>query len=125
MGRFCRYVDKVFHLGRYIPELYDTRLRPQIPTAAAWTSTFVMFATRLGSLNALESDLRIPRRLDPLVGPDKPSADTIARVYACMDPDGQRQILRPIHLCSRRNKAQQNAWPLRCLAFDGHEFFSQ
>jgi len=125
MRRFCHYAVKVFGLPQLIPELRDTRIRPQIPTAAAWTSAFVMFATRLGSLNAAESDLRIPRRLDPLVGPRKPSADTIGRTYACMESGGQRHILRSIHLRSRRNKAQQNTWPLRFAAFDGHEFFSQ
>ena len=125
MGRFCRYVDKVFRLGRYILRLRDARREPQIPTAAAWKSTFALFATGSGSLNALESDLRISRRLDRLVGPRKPSADTIGRVYASMEPGGQREILRSVHLRSRRNKAQHNAWPLRFVAVDGHEFFSQ
>ena len=125
MGRFCRYTEKVFHLGQLIPQIRDDRPEPQIPTQAIWTSAFVMFVTRLGSLNAVESELRIPTRLDKLVGPHKPSADTLGRVYAGMDADSQRSVLRQIHLRSRRNKAQKSDWPLRFLAVDGHEFFSQ
>lgn len=125
MGRFCRYAEKVFQLGQLIPQVRDDRQEPQIPTGAIWTSTFAMLAMGAGSLHAMESQLRVPKRLDGLVGPRKPSADTIGRVYAGMDADTQREIVRKIHLRSRRNKAQQNTWPLRFLGVDGHEFFSQ
>ncbi len=61
MARFCAYVEKVFGLGQRFPTLTDSRLRPRIPTAAAFASVLTLFATRRGSLNGLEPDLRIPR----------------------------------------------------------------
>jgi len=123
MARFCRYADKVFGLGQKIAAFGDARLRPQITTSAIWTSAFAMFATRLGSLNAMESELRVPKRLDGLLGPRKPSADTVGRVYGLMDPAQQRQMLRQIDHRLGRNKVLQNDWPLRFAAVDGHEFF--
>ena len=108
MARFCRYAEKVFDLGQEIQTVRDARARPQIPTSAIWSSAFAMFCLRLGSLNALESELRVPRRLDALVGPRKPSADTIARVYGRMDPAAQRQMLCRINHRVRRNKALDN-----------------
>jgi len=125
MTRFCRYAQKVFALGDQIAAFQDRRLQPQIPTAAIWSSAFAMYAMRLGSLNALESELRMPRRLDDLVGPQKPSADTIGRVYGLIDPIQQVRMLSRINHRLRRNKVLHNAWPLRFLAVDGHEFFSQ
>jgi hypothetical protein len=125
MARFCRYTQKVFALGEQIAVLHDGRRKPQIPTAAIWSSVLAMDAMRLGSLHALESELRVPKRLDELIGPDKPSADTIGRVYGLMDPMQQVQMLSHINHRLGRNKVLHNAWPLRFLAVDGHEFFSQ
>ncbi len=125
ISRFCRYANKVFRLGEQIAELRDPRPRPQIPTPAVFSSALAMFAMRLGSLNAVESELRVPKRLDRLIGPDKPSADTIARVYAAMDPTQQVEMLSRINHRLGRNKVLHNGWALRFLAVDGHEFFSQ
>ena len=125
MARFCRYTDKVFQLGQKIATITDSRLQPQIPAPAIWTSSFAMFVLRLGSLNAVEEHLRQPKRLDGLIGPRKPSADTIGRVYGPMEPAQQRQMLCQIGHRLRRNKVLQNSWPLRFAAVDGHEFFSQ
>jgi hypothetical protein len=125
MNRFCGYIEKVFGLGEWIARLSDSRAGAQIPTSAVWTSGFLMSAMRLGSLNAMESELRIPKRLDGLVGQRKPSADTVGRVYSLIDPAGQREMLG--HLVHRlgRNKALRKRWGLRFAAVDGHEFFSQ
>jgi len=125
MSRFCRYAEKVFDLGQKIATVRDRRARPQIPAPAIWSSAFAMFSLRLGSLNALESELRLPKRLDALVGPRKPSADTIGRVYGLMDPRPQRQMLCQINHRLRRNKVLQSPAWLRLAAVDGHEFFSQ
>ena len=51
---------------------------------------------RLGSLNAIESELRVPKRLDGLIGPRKPSADTIGRVFALIEPEAIRTVLAAI-----------------------------
>jgi hypothetical protein len=74
MARFCAHVQKVFHLGERFPTLTDSRTRPRIPTATAFASVFTLFATRRGSLNGLEPDLRIPARLRGLVGADPPAS---------------------------------------------------
>ena len=125
MSRFCQYADKVFGLGQMIDAITDSRPEPQIPTAAIWTSAFAMFAMRMGSLNAVESELRLSKRMDALVGPDKPSADTMGRVYGLIDPVQQVEMLSQINHQLGRNKALHSPWPLRFLAVDGHEFFSQ
>lgn len=126
MARFARYIEKVFDFGQALATLRDSRTRPQIPTASVWTSAFLMFATRGGSLNALESELRVPKRLEALVGRRKPSADTIGRVMAQTHTAPLRKILRDNNHRLRRKKAlDDNPWALRFAAVDGHEFFSQ
>jgi hypothetical protein len=75
MARCCRYLDKAFDWSSRLLTLHDARQQPQIPTAAIFTSALMMCATRLKSLNALEGELRVPRRWEKIVGPRKPSAD--------------------------------------------------
>src|SRR5262249_55212796 len=72
--RFCAYADKVFGLGERLPTLTDSRTHPRIKTAAAFAAAFTLFATRRGSLNGLEQDLRIPARLRGLVGAGPPGS---------------------------------------------------
>ena len=61
MARFCAYIEKIFGLGSRLGKLTDARTSPQIPTAAAFASVLTLFATRRGSLNGLEQDVRVPR----------------------------------------------------------------
>ena len=124
MARFCRYVDKVFQFGQQIKTLRDARQRPRIPTATIFASVWTLFATARGSLNNLEKEVRIPARLQGVVGPQAPSADTIGRVYALMDSQQLRQILCTINHQVRRNKALGAGSDLRFAAVDGHEFFA-
>ncbi len=124
-SRFYHYIDKVFDFSDEIAGLKDCRLKPQIPTASIWLSVFAMFFTRRPSLNAIETLLRIPRRLDSLIGPRKPSADTIGRVCSLINPDLLRMMLCHINHKLGRNKVLGNSRPIRIAAFDGHEFFSQ
>jgi len=125
MRRFCRYVDKVFAFGQAIGSLTDRRRHPRIPTAAVWGSAFFLFVLRRGSLNAMESDLRMSQRMERLVGSLKPSADRMGDVLGLMDADELREILSGVNHKLGRNKALKNGWPLRVAAIDGHEFFSQ
>ena len=125
MARFCTYVEKVFALGTRLGALRDARPRPVIPTASVFTSAFVMFATGRGSLHGLEPDLRIPSRLRGLVGPRQPSSDTIGRVYAGMESQDLREMLRDTAYQVKRNKALANDGDWYFLAVDGHEFFRQ
>jgi hypothetical protein len=125
MTRFCRYIEKVFDFGQSIGSLHDERKRPRIPTAAVWGSVFFLFVLRRGSLNAMESALRMPRRMERLIGSSKPSADRMGDVLGLMEPDQLREFLSRINHRLGRNKALRNDWPLRAAAIDGHEFFSR
>ena len=126
MARFCRYLEKVFDWGALLADVSDSRARPQIPTAAIFTSALMMCVTRLRSLNAVEGELRVPRRWEKIVGARKPSADRVGQVVALMDPEGLRDMLSGVNHKLRRNKAlEDNPWALRFVALDGHEFFSQ
>ena len=126
MSRFSRYVEKVFGWSHRLACLRDSRRKPQIPTGSVFLSATMMFVARLGSLNALETELRVPRRWERIVGKRKPSADTVGRVMSQIDPESLRDILSSILHRLRRNKAlDDNPWPLRFVVLDGHEFFSQ
>jgi hypothetical protein len=124
MARFCAYVEKVFQLGERFPTLTDSRLRPRIPTAAAFAGAFTLFATRRGSLNGLEPDLRVPARLRGIVGAQPPSVDSIGRIYALMDSPPLRDLLCDIAHRLKRNKALTSHEGWYVAAVDGHEFFS-
>jgi hypothetical protein len=124
MSRFSRYLEKVFDVSGWAGRLSDSRERPRITTAAVWWSAFYLFATGRGSLNAMEADLRAPGRFDAWIGPRKPSADRIGDVMALMDPASLRAMLSGVNHRLGRNKALRALWPLRFVAFDGHEFFS-
>lgn len=124
-SRFYRYIDKVFDFSDEVATLKDYRVKPQISTSSIWLSAFAMFTTRRPSLNSIETLLRIPKRLDNLIGPRKPSADTIGRVCGLTDPEPLRMMLCHINHQLGRNKVLANSWPIRIVAFDGHEFFSQ
>lgn len=123
MSRFCHYIEKVFGCSRWLAGLSDSRPRPQISASTVFTSALMMFATRRGSLNALESSLRAADRWKRVVGPRRPSADTVSRVMAQIDPERVRDVLSGINHRLKRNKVLANHWGLRFVALDGHEFF--
>src|SRR5665213_209958 len=124
MARFCAYIEKIFGLGNQLGNLTDARTYPHIPTAAVFASVFTLFATRRGSLNGLEQDLRIPARLRGIVGARVPSVDSIGRIYGLMDSQPVRQILCDIAHRFKRNKALTSLEGWYVAAIDGHEFFS-
>jgi len=125
MSRFCRYVEKVFDFGQRVKAIQDTRQKPRIPTAAIWLSAFLMFATRRGSLNAMESELHRSKRLKCLIGSQKPSADRMGDVFCLIPSEQLRAMLSGINHRLGRNKVLGKEGPLRFAALDGHEFFSQ
>jgi hypothetical protein len=124
MARFCAYVEKVFQLGRRFSTLTDSRSRPRIPTAAVFAAVFTLFATRRGSLNGLDQDLRIPARLRGLVGARPPGVDSIGRIAARMDSAPLRQLLGDVARRLKRNKVLIRHEGGFVAAVDGHEFFS-
>ena len=86
----------------------------------------MMFATRLGSFNALAGQLRDAGRWEKIVGKRKPSADTLGRVSALLDTACLRGFLaETIHFLRRAKVIAASPWALRFAVFDGHEFFSR
>ena len=125
MGRFCRYIQKVFDFGALVAGIRDGRVQPRIPLCSIWMSVLGMFGARLGSLNALESQLRSSDRWERLVGASKPSAEAVGYCLARIDPESLRCMLKLIVRRLARNKAlDPSPWTVRAVAFDGHEFFS-
>jgi len=125
MSRFCRYVEKVFDFGQRVKALQDSRQKPRIPTAAIWLSVFLMFATRRGSLNTIESELHRSKQLESLIGFHKLSADRMGDVFCLIPSEQLRAMLSGINHQLGRNKVFAKEGPLRFAALDGHEFFSQ
>jgi len=125
MVRFCRYVEKVFNFGQRVKVIQDSRQKPRISTAAIWLSAFFMFVIRKGSLNAIESELHRSRRLERLIGFQKPSADRIGDVFCLIPSEQLRVMLSGINHQLGRNKVFLKEGALRFAALDGHEFFSQ
>ncbi len=126
MTRFCAYLEKVFGFGALLETLHEPRTMPRIPLGSVFASVFAMFTTARGSLYSMEKDLvRRTSRLRGVVGPLAPSSDTIARVFAAMDPQPLRHMLCSVHYRLKRNKALDDGGPWKVAAVDGHEFFSQ
>lgn len=125
MSRFCRYIDNVYDFGQRAQALKDSRPKPQIPTQSVWTNVFFLFAMGQGSLNAMEAQLRTPKRMAALTGPHELSADTMGRVMNLIPPEQlQSDLSHYVHHMRRNKVLDDNPWPLRFAALDGHEFFS-
>ncbi len=124
LRRFCGYIVKVFDFDEHVLEIRDRREKPDISASTIWVSGLLMCVLRMGSLNAMETELRIPRRMEKLVGKRKTSADSIGRVYSVMELDPLRNILAGVNHQIKRNKALQTDWPFRFAAVDGHELFT-
>ena len=125
MARFLAYLDKVFQFRNLTARLTDSRREPQIPTAAVFGTAFAMFATCRGSLNAIDKERHFPGRLQDFVGAHVPSSDTVGRVYAQLDSNVLREVIRDVHLRIKRNKMLHNTTDWLFAAVDGHEFFLQ
>jgi hypothetical protein len=125
MSRFCRYIENVYDFGQRAKALSDSRCHAQVSTQSVWTNAFFLFAMRQGSLNAMEGQLRAPKRMEALSGSRKVSADTMGRVMNLIPPEQLQADLSHYAHRMRRNKAlDENPWPLRFAVMDGHEFFS-
>ncbi len=126
LRRFSRYVEKVFDFWALAQDLRDTRRGAHLPTLPVWLSGWLMYVFRLNSLNGIEIELRRPVQLNGIVGPRKPSADTIGRTYAHLELGGPREMLAQIARRLKRNKVlgSHRFQDLVCVAFDGHELFA-
>jgi len=80
-----------------------------------------MCLARLGSLNALEQT-RSARPWPRWIGGALPSADSVGRICAGMDPSTIRALSQRVYLRLKRNKALPSPWHgLVVLVLDGHE----
>ena len=124
LRRFFDYADKVFDLSKSLSQITDIRSRPQIDTQSALISSLIMHLTRLGSLNALDAELRLPKKIGSFIGKDKPSVDTIGEVFTKIFPDDLRRWHWSNCHQLKRNKVLDANLPLNAIGVDGHEFFS-
>lgn len=123
--RFAGYLERVFGFGSLVAGLRDTRPKPQVPTGAAFLSAFFPLAFRCRSLLRAEGLLRLPGRLDALVGRRKLGADRIGDVFAMTAPDSLRSLVTSCVHRLGRNKALVSPWQTTWGVVDGHEFFSR
>ena len=118
------YLEKIFGFSSLLGTcLQDRRVHPQIALVDVFRCVLLLFGCRLSSLNGLEEVLR--RRGSPLVEGRYPSADTVGRVFARMEPDGVRSLLKSVTGIARRSKILRHRGtptPWTC-AVDGHEHF--
>lgn len=70
-----------------------------------------MHALRLGSFNELETQLRMPGRWEPWVGPRKPSADTLGYSLERFDLKGPRSMLTGVGQEMKRKKVFRRLYP--------------
>lgn len=126
LRRFAGYLEKVFDFTLAVATLRDQRKGAQIPTAGLWLSVFWMFVLRIKSFNALEQDLRLPRRWEKLAGRRRPSADALGYGLCRFAVEPLRALLRHHHKRAWRNKAIQGrrGQKMRVVAIDGHELYS-
>lgn len=121
LARLLSWAEKVVDLGRIIGAVTDGRRRPRIPTSAAVLSVLILFLVRLGSLNALDltrSTYRWRRRL----GWPLPSADSLGRIAALVDPATLRGAHQQLYTRLKRSKALgATCHGLTALVIDGHE----
>ena len=123
LRRLAAYLERVFGFRHEVDSLRDSRRRPQIDTASVWLCCFAMFAVRLRSFNAIEQELRRPKRWERFVGRRKPSADTMGRVCGKFSLDSLRLVLVNLNRQAWRAKTvhRRPGELYRVVAVDGHE----
>jgi hypothetical protein len=100
--------------------LTDTRAFARYPTRSIAGGVFLMIASRLGSLHALEQGRPRPFWLRWL-GTPLASADTIGRVFTKLQADPLRESLHAVYEQLKRNKALGPSRGHHVLILDGHE----
>lgn len=99
----------------------DARCRPQIATPVILRAVVAMFLVRLGSLNALEQT-RSSRCWQRWLPGALPSADTLGRVCALVEPSDVRTVQHHVYTRLKRMKALgPPGHGLMAAAIDGHE----
>lgn len=124
--RLARYLDRRWDFMAHVATLRDSRKQPKIPTSAVFLTVFLTHATRLGSFNGAEQQLKIPGRWEPWVGPLKPSADTLGYSLARFDLNPLRKWLALACQEAKRKKVFERLYPdIHWIwAIDGVETYS-
>ena len=121
LRRIVKYGTKVFGLAQLVEKIEDRRRQPRIPTRVVVWATLAMHLARLGSLNALEQT-KASSFWSKWLGAKLPSADSMGRITAGMNPDSIREAQHGIYARLKRNKALQPlSGGLTVLVLDGHE----
>jgi len=111
LARLARYLERHWDFRDHLALVHDNRHNPEVPASAVFLSVFAMHALRLGSLNDLEAQLRIPGRWEPWVGPRKPSADTVGYSLERFDLQGPRTLLVKVGRDMKRKKVFRRLYP--------------
>ena len=111
LGRLAKYLDKVWGFSKLVQKLKDGRKNPPTPTASIFLGLFGMLSVRLGSLNQLETQLKIPGRWERWIGLKMPSADTIAYSLDRFDLKPLRMMLWVIAKLCKRKKVFRRLFP--------------
>jgi hypothetical protein len=121
LKRLLAWAEKVAALGSLLGAFTDARPQPKIATLVIARSLLVTIVTRLGSLNAVEQT-HSSSFWRHFLKDRLPSADTLGRVAALMDPEPIRQALQALYTRLKRNKAlPAPRHGLMVLVLDGHE----
>jgi hypothetical protein len=122
LTRLLAYSEKVFDLSLALSMVTDSRIRPQYPTIVGVKSSLFMCLGRLGSLNSLEQLKGQSGWLKENLKGGLPSADTLGRIFSCIDTDTLRQFNHHLYDCLKRNKALElQSHGLTAMVVDGHE----
>lgn len=110
-ARQTRYLERHWGFREMVDRARDSRPYPDIPSSAIFLSVFGMHARRLGSLNRLEAELRLPARWEALIGKRKPSAEAVGYALARWDLAGLRMDLAEAGKMGKRKKVFRRLYP--------------
>ena len=121
LRRILGYARKVLRWEQGLDAVRDRRRQRLIPTNVILRAVVAMFLSRLGSLNALEQSRR-SRFWGKWLSQAMPSADTVGRVCALMEPADIRAVEHGVYSRLKRMKALGPfAGGLSVGVLDGHE----
>lgn len=120
LRRLICYSQKMYKVVQMMEGLPDGRKRPRIKMGSIVSQALVMYWSRLGSLNSLESSRR-SGFWKGIMAARTGSADTIGRVFGNMETDHLRECIKRIYTKLKRNKALGGirGWIIGIV--DGHE----